>query len=225
MTMRKVENTHPIGMLPAAVLHIVMFISACMPAPTPVTGETAAPTATIAAVEAVEPTSTGLPGQDPLQPEARLARYVDELYGIAFEYPAAYDESPYQEAGCGVDIAESGDEAFIYIGHRIIIAISPSGGREPAAHADDFIAARELTVTDRSSRSVAGIDAVRLEYRFGGTNRFGLVTFFTQGEWLYGVSITAGAFCEMLAPEGTAGTVITEFQAYDLVLDSFEFIR
>lgn len=116
-------------------------------------------------------------------------------------------------------------ETTITVGHRIIIAVSPADGRSLDALVDAFLEARDLTVTDRTSREVAGTQAVRLEYRFGGTNRFGLVTFFTHAEWFYGVSITAGAFCEMLVPEGASDLVYTEFQAYDLVLDSFKFIR
>jgi hypothetical protein len=212
-------------MHPASVLLLMMFIAACMPAPTPMVGETSALTPTIAMMDSAQPTPTGSLSQDTPQPDALLVRYVDELYGIAFEYPAVYDEPPYKDAGCGVEVAESGDERFIYIGHRIIIAISPSSGRDLAADVDDFTAARELVVTDRTDQTVAGVEAVRLAYRFGGMNRLGLVTFFAHGEWLYGASITAGAFCEMLAPEGAVEIVYTEFQVYELILESFEFIR
>lgn len=152
-------------------------------------------------------------------------RYTSEEYGISFEYPAVYDVSPYQENNCGVKVSTFPDGVYIDVGMRISLAIIEAGSSTLMEYVDNYLKdreAREFILTSRTDTTVGGVEAIMLEYRFGGTNRYGTATFFRHGDRIFGLNFTAGVFCESIVVEDTQSGM-TELGAYFHILESFEF--
>lgn len=152
-------------------------------------------------------------------------RYSNESYGISFEYPAVYDISPYKDNNCGVKVSTLADGIYIDVGMRISLAITEADSSTLAEYVDNYLKDREtseFTLTSRTNTAVGGAEAKMLEYRFGGPNRYGTVTFFKHGSRIFGLNFTAGVFCESIVMEDKESGM-TELGTYFHMLESFQF--
>jgi hypothetical protein len=138
--------------------------------------------------------------------------YQSALYGFTFEYPAVYEDAAYKDT-CGLKETAEG----IQIGQRIEVRYLDSGGLSLAEFADNFVKGQGWNVDSQSSASINGSDAISVQYRFGGTNRFGSITFISNNGRIYAVNFSAGSFCEM--PDAQA----SEPNAYSRIVESFRF--
>lgn len=175
-----------------------------------------------------EPTATITPTLDLSRFANVWEKYQNEAYGISFDYPAVYNESPYTDYACGIRLSEPADsnEVYFYLGERITLAIIEAKNETLTDYVDHFVEKNEgddFTLISRSEGQVGGVKAITLEYRFGAFNRYGTVTYFKRSDKLYAVDFTAGVFCEMMTQDTTSG--MSEFGAYFHILESFQFIN
>jgi hypothetical protein len=97
-------------------------------------------------------------------------QYHNETYGITFEYPALYDEAPYQAYGCNIRLSTSKSGVYIDVGERISVSIENAPQQTLGAYVEAFIqdnAGPDFTVTSRENGRVGGVQAIAVEYRFG----------------------------------------------------------
>jgi hypothetical protein len=133
--------------------------------------------------------------------------YRNERYSFTFEYPAIYDEEAYRDS-CGLKEIENG----IHLGTQINLLILDSGGMTLADYANNLIQSKGWSVDAQTNELISGgIDALTIQYRFGGTNRFGTVTLVWYKYQIFEFGFTAGGFCDY------------EPEAYDHMLESFLF--
>jgi hypothetical protein len=177
-------------------LLIGTLLVACS-SPTPAVIPTAAPT--------LQPTPAPT-----AEPTIQWATYRNDTYGFSFEYPADYDNPPYD---CGPQEDGSGG---IVLGRRIFINIQEQTDATLEQIADDFIT-QVNSVEQRVDTTVGGEPALTMDYRFGGTRRFGTVTFLHHADRSWVMNWTAGVFCDV--PEGK----IFEGDVYVHMLETFKF--
>jgi hypothetical protein len=175
---------------------IGILLAACS-VPTSAATPTSAPT--------LEPTVAPTP-----EPTITWATYHNDTYGFSFEYPADYNNPPYE---CGPQEDGSGG---IILGRRIFINIQDQTDATLEQVADEFIT-QVNSVEQRVDMTIGGEPALAVDYRFGGTGRFGTVTFAHHAERLWVMNWTAGVFCDL--PEGK----IFEGDAYAHMLKTFAF--
>lgn len=129
--------------------------------------------------------------------------FRSERYRFEFRYPDS----------CGV-IERDGS---FHIGGRIELAVIDSNESNLSEYVTSFIndkvSTNGWTVESRSSRLVAGKEAITVEYRFGGSNRYGTATFIRGNGRVHVWGLTAGGFsCD-------------EQLVYNPILSSFRFIE
>jgi hypothetical protein len=133
-------------------------------------------------------------------------RYRHPTYGFTFEYPALYGEAP---SDCG--LREDADG--LSLGYRSQLSFYEAHGMTLEAFVNKHIKAEHRMITALSPQTVGGLDALKVEYRFGGLNRHGTFTAVAAGRLIYVFEFTAGGFCEK------AG--IDELTAYGQMIDTF----
>lgn len=132
----------------------------------------------------------------------------------AFEYPAVYAEPAY--AGC---TPRSDGAGGTLLGQRSTLSLASAGGLAPGVFLDRVLEEKGFTQERREDTTVAGLPAVTIDYRFGGTNRFGALTAFERAGQMYVFNFTAGGTCD--APERG----VTEAAAYARLIESFRFLE
>lgn len=150
------------------------------------------------------------------------SRFEDEDLGVAFDYPTGYIE-----AECAPErFASAQGGGDLRVGHRIVLHVEHSRTEDPRQASAAFQAHRNSVNSDgtfelvqETSSLLGGQSAVRLEYRFGGTGRFGESTFAVYNQRLYRLDFTAGDFCDL--PE--AG--VSEGQVFERVVASLQFLN
>ncbi len=172
----------------------------------------------VACAPSVITTSTSQPGKTPTpDPTAAMIilawkTYRNETHGFAFEYPAIYDEVPYR-ASCGV----KEDNGGIHLGARSGLLFFDSGGLSLAEYANHLLDGKDWQVEAPRTETVNGLEAITVEYRFGGMSRYGTFTLIKRGERIFAFEFTAGGFCDI--PESE----LYELEAYHHMLESFRF--
>jgi len=147
--------------------------------------------------------------------------YRNEDYPISFEYPAIYDEEPYSQFGCNINVSTNDKNVYFDIGERV-----NADHQTLEAYVDKFIKDNEgsdFKVVSREDGTVGGVKSTTIQYRFGGTGRLGVVTYFERENKIYGLDFTAGVFCENMVGDSASG--MTEFTTYFHILESFQFTR
>jgi hypothetical protein len=103
----------------------------------------------------------------------------------------------------------------VIVGSRLELHVSDSGGMSLADHVSQVtgqLEARGASIDSvMPAAPVDGVEAVTIQYRFGGPGRYGEATFFERNGRVYDVGFTAGAFS------------CNEPQVYELVLSTFRF--
>jgi hypothetical protein len=138
--------------------------------------------------------------------------YHNAVYGFSFEYPAIYESTAFQ-ASCG--LKENADS--LQIGHQIMLQTLDSGGLSLADFANQFLAAKGWSMDTQANTTVNGAEAIAFQYRFGGTNRFGSLTFISHAGKIVVLNFTAGGFCEVPQAE------FSEPSAYTHLVQTFRF--
>lgn len=139
--------------------------------------------------------------------------YQNDQFGFEFLHPkeCALTEQP--EGAIG--LAGGPVHLSVVVGSRLELHVSDSGGLSLADYVSQVtgqLEARGASIDSvMPAAPVDGVEAVTIQYRFGGLNRYGEATFFERNGSVYDVGFTAGAFsCD-------------EPQAYQLVLSTFRF--
>jgi len=192
---------------------------------TPLAPTAAALLEQILTVATIPPTLTSdLPSinastQIPPTPDVSSNIYHSDTYGFSFAYPSAYDEPQYQT--CSPRVIEKPDGAEFYIGHQSFLNVQRMGNLDIQSYVDNLVAQKQAEVAwaleSQNIRMAGGEEAVEVNYRFGGTNRFGTATFLNHKGLLLTFNFYAGAFCDV--PELN----LTERQAYAQWIDSLQF--
>jgi hypothetical protein len=147
--------------------------------------------------------------------------YRNETYGFSFEYPAVYAEGPY--AFCDLREIPIQDGVMITIGMRSDLYVFDAQGQTIEEYVDSTIEEHQRgdpdwQLTNRKATTQAGVDAVSIDYRFGGLGRIGSAKVFKRGEYLYVFNFTFGAFCDV--PE----IGFYEWDAYPRMVNSFKWL-
>ncbi|HZE69892.1 MAG TPA: hypothetical protein VE135_10260 [Pyrinomonadaceae bacterium] len=145
------------------------------------------------------------PGKNFQTIKGRWKLYRNQTHGFSFEYPALYEK-----ADCSVHE----DDKEVSLGSRSILQIHESRGLSLKNFVNKFIEEGELRVNHRSTRRVGNLDAIAIDYRLVGTNRYGTFTAAYAGKVIYVFDFTAGG--------GACDSVgVKEIDAYSHMIDSF----
>lgn len=124
-----------------------------------------------------------------------------------------YDEAAHTEQ-CSVRKTDDG----VGVGIRIELAFVDPGGKSLDDYATALMKSKEWNETSRATATAGGQPALTVEYRFGGTNRYGTFTLVSHGGKTLAFNFSAGAFCDF--PEAN----VTELDAYHHLIESFQFL-
>ncbi len=138
--------------------------------------------------------------------------YHNVAGGFSFEYPAVYDD-PANEATCG--LYESPES--IHFGHQIEVTLQDIAGLTLDDFTQNLVQNKGWTVDTQQHDPINGLEALTLQYRFGGTNRFGTLTLIQHAGSVLSLNMTAGSFCEI------PGNPLTEPEAYTHLVQSLRF--
>ena len=103
-----------------------------------------------------------------------------------------YDEMPYKDS-CGLKESSEG----IHVGLRSELLFLDSGGLELAEYTNSLLQGKDWNIDSQENELINGLDAITVQYRFGGTNRFGSLTLVKDEQRIFAFSFSAGGFCEI----------------------------
>lgn len=164
-----------------------------------------------ASTETPTPPPTLQPSNTPTDSTMSWKTYRNDIYSFTFEYPAIYDESPYKDT-CG--IRESSDS--ILLGQQIELLFLDSGGLELPEFTSNLLEDKDWMIESQENKLINNLESATVQYRFGGTNRFGTFTLIKHGETIFAFNFTAGGFCDV--PEDQA----SEPNAYSHMIETFQ---
>jgi len=131
--------------------------------------------------------------------------YINEKYGFSIKYPA--------DTQCG-HFSENSNGDFNF--GMIEMAVLDSGGLSLSNFVDNYLSqniTRFNIIDSKKQVSINAGNAVTVTYRFGGTNKYGEMTFLKNNANIYAVGFTAGGFdCN-------------EPQIFPQMLSTFKFIK
>jgi hypothetical protein len=164
----------------------------------------AAPTATASAESSFTPS----PGN------ALWATYQSKTYRFSFEYPAIYEMAPFKTT-CGLrDLGSS-----LTLGARIEIVMYPVGSISLEDFTRQLLSTKDWMLENQDNGLLGGLSAININYRFGGTSRFGTITLVKHDQVVVALGFTSGSFCADLPPEDD------EASTYQHILDTFQFVK
>ena len=155
---------------------------------------------------ALTPTITPNPPYDPSRP---WKTYQDDTFGFVMEYPAIYDEPPYAES-CGLKLSNQ----VVRVGRQTEVLFLVSNNLTLDEYAAKLVQDKGWVPESQRSETVSGLPALTVDYRFGGTSRFGTFTLVDFQGLIFAFGFTAGDFCDI------PGTV-TEAEAYSHLVQTF----
>ena len=139
--------------------------------------------------------------------------YQDNTFGFSMEYPAIYDEPPYDNT-CGLKAIGGG----IHLGRQIDVQFLASGGLSLEEYTSKLLQDKDWRAEDRYYETVSGLPAITVLYRFGGTERSGMVTLVEYNGLIYVFGFIWGDLCEI------PGNELTEDQAFTHMVSSFRIL-
>jgi len=140
--------------------------------------------------------------------------YQNDLYGFSFEYPAVYEEPAYIDR-CGLKENETG----IHLGQRIDIQFLDPGGLGLEDFASHLLNGKDWSLESQTRQSISGLEGINIQYRFGGTNRFGTISLVEHNSHIFGFNFSAGGFCDVQENQ----VLVSETTVYAHLLESFLF--
>lgn len=172
--------------------------AASSPVASPVGTVRASAPAASTAVAASSPgrPQTPNPAPAPLS-TARWSTFVDGRVGAEFRYPPA----------CPPRYSQ----ASIEVGPRISLDVIETVAPTLDAHVDELLRTRDWRIESRERGMLGDEPTIRVEYRFGGTNRFGMAFFVGRGSLVYTWQFTAGG----------GASACDSAEVFEAVLDSF----
>lgn len=195
-------------------------------APTTTSILTEAPTSTSTLTATPMPTRTvGIYALQPTDPESIAWKvYRNEEYSFEFEYPTLYDEYELEERK-PCELLETIDVPNypideIKVGSRTFLSFSPEE-EDLETYIVQLIERKEWHLSSKQTHIVAGVEAVSIEFEFGGMGRRGWATFFKRGDTLYSISysLSGGSTCDF----GQMG--FGEIEIYAHMVTSFRFLH
>ena len=135
--------------------------------------------------------------------------YRNEKYEFEFKYPAI-------PTGCENCTINETSESFSV--NRTSLTIIDAEGLTLAEFVDEKT--KEIQVTERKKVMISGEEGVSIEYRFGGSSRFGKATFVKKNNNIFTFEFSAGVFCC-----GPKVDEIYELTVYEAMLSTFYFIE
>ncbi len=190
---------------------ITLLLAACSgSSPQPAASATPLPaqaqTASPAAAASATPLTTPSPGN------ALWATYQSKIHHFSFEYPAIYEMAPFK-ATCGLrDLGTS-----LNLGARIEIVMYPVGSISLDDFTLQFLSTKDWVLENQDNGQLGGLNAININYRFGGLSRFGTLTLVKHNEEVVALGFTSGSFCADLPREDD------EASTYQHILDTFQF--
>jgi len=113
---------------------------------------------------------------------------------FSFEYPSLYDRAAY--SACKIT-PESSANYLLYLrfGYRSELAVA----RNDLHSLDSYVERwkQGMNLESDNYQTVNGLQGVTIDYRFGGTNRFGSSTFISQDNLIFIFNFTAGGSCDL----------------------------
>ena len=137
--------------------------------------------------------------------------YHNDQYGFTFEYPAAYDNTSYITS-CGIKESNDG----IRIGHQIDLMFLESNGLGLPEFANNLLQSKGWTSNSIKNATTNGLETITVDYRFGGTNRFGTITLIKQNSFIFALNFSAGSFCDIPKSQ------VSEPEVYSHILETFQ---
>lgn len=142
--------------------------------------------------------------------------YQNDLYGFTFEYPAVYEEPAYQDL-CGLKFNGDG----IHLGQRIDLQSLDPGGLGLEDFASNLLLGKDWRVDVQTSQLISGLEGINIQYRFGGTNRFGTISLVEHNGRIFVFNYSAGSFCDITENQ----VQVLESAVYAHVIESFLFYK
>jgi|GEM_PF-3286677 len=127
--------------------------------------------------------------------------YTNKDYGFEIKYPK----------GNQCEFSEIEEGSFLF--GRIELNVINSKGLNLDDYVEKFIADNDLIIETRETTSVANREGIKLTYRFGGTNRYGEVTFVKNNGNIYAIGYTGGTF------------LCNEPEIFSKMLSTFRFLE
>ncbi len=127
--------------------------------------------------------------------------YTNKEYGFEIKYPR----------GNRCKFLQIEEGSFLF--GRIGLNVTNSKGLNLDDYVKKFIADNDLALETRETTSVANREGIKLTYRFGGTNRYGEVTFVKNNGNIYAIGYTGGAF------------LCNEPEIFSKMLSTFRFLE
>lgn len=139
--------------------------------------------------------------------------YSNGVYGFSFEYPKLYDAESYLQ--CRVRKINSRPYIlYINFGYRSELGILVNDMPSFSQFVDRWI--NGMDITSQTEQYINELEAVTIEYRFGGLNRYGTSTFLIRNNDIFVFNFTAGGFCDL------SEIGLDEFTAYKHAVTTFK---
>jgi hypothetical protein len=181
-------------------------------APSTATPGVALPTGTPVIAPTIE--ASPPPATPVSTPASVLATYRSDQFGFEFQYASECELT--EQSGEAPGLGGSRVYLSVTVGSRLELNVSDPGGLSLADYVEqttDEMEAGGASIESASQAGlVGGVESMTVQYRFGGTNRYGEATFFERNGIVYDVGFTAGAF------------TCSEPQVYEEILSTFRFM-
>jgi len=155
--------------------------------------------------------------------------YRNNWYGFEFKYPPI----PAGCENCIINFDDFNDEIFSVgrlslrvedleasnLSEYVYNIFPRERGEVKVEEADGSQYLKETFVESRKNITVGGQEAIKVDYRFGGTGRFGTTTFVKRDDWVITFEFTTGGFC----CDSSIDTIYEE-EVYEAMLSTFSFL-
>ena len=162
--------------------------------------------------QSTPPATTPIPNSD--TSDILWEPYQNDRYGFSFEYPAVYEEPEYIDR-CGLKENGTG----IHVGQRIEIQFLDPGGLGLEDFASQLLQGKDWSLESQTSQLICGLEGKNIQYRIGGTSRFGTISLVEYNSRVFGFNFSAGDFCDIQDNL----VLVSEGSVYAHLLESFRF--
>jgi hypothetical protein len=129
--------------------------------------------------------------------------FLDGRRGIEFRYPPA---CPPQLSG-----------ATLSVGGRIALDVIETSAPTLEAYVDELLRTKDWRIESRVADTLNDQPTIRLEYRFGGTNRFGVAFFAGRGSLVYAWQFSSGGGATECDSPDVFEAVVATFRLADII--------